>query len=131
MELTTEPDTYSPSVDAAGNYVDKLFSFHLHKGIRCPCGSRKDKIYETQNVFSQHIKTKIHQKWLVQLNDNKANYYVENENLKNTLQQQRLIIAKMDKELQNKVVTIDYLIKQLVDITGNKEVKLGNLIDFD
>jgi hypothetical protein len=63
MELTVEPDMYAPSIDPAGNYVDKIPPFNtIKKGLRCPCGSRKDKIYETHKIFSSHINTKIHQK---------------------------------------------------------------------
>lgn len=130
MELSTEPEIYSPSMDDMGNYIDRIPSFAINKkGVRCLCGSRKDKIYETHSIFTQHTKTKIHQKWLVGLNDNKANYYVENENLKNTLQNQRMIIAKMDKEIQNKNLTIDYLTKQLVP--SIREQKVENLLEFD
>ena len=92
-ELVTEPDIYCPSIDTNGNYMDRIPSFHImKKGVLCPCGSRKDKVYETHTIFSAHTKTKIHQKWLESLNLNKANYYVENENLKNTIYNQRLII---------------------------------------
>jgi hypothetical protein len=125
MELVTEPELYMPSIDNIGNYIDKIPSFNnLKNGIRCPCGSRKDKTYDTQGVFSAHIKTKTHQKWLSNLNLNKANYYIENENLKTTLQNQRLIIAKLEKEIQNKIMTIDYLTQQLVN--NNKTIDLMN-----
>jgi predicted RNase H-like nuclease (RuvC/YqgF family) len=128
MSLVTEPDMYTPSIDNAGNYVDKIPSFYKH-GVRCPCGSRKDKVYESHSVFSAHIKTKTHQKWLSQLNLNKANYYVENETLKNTIQNQRLVIAKMDKELQNKSMTIDYLTQQLT--MKNTAKTVDTLLLFD
>jgi len=37
MELATEPDTYSPSIDDMGNYIDKIPSFaNIKHGIRCP-----------------------------------------------------------------------------------------------
>jgi len=124
MELVTEPDLYMPSIDNLGNYIDKIPSFNnLKNGIRCPCGSRKDKTYDTYGVFSGHIKTKAHQKWLSNLNLNKANYYIENENLKTTLHNQRLIIAKLEKEVQNKIMTIDYLTQQLIN---NKTIDLMN-----
>ena len=114
MELVTEPDLYCPSINELGNYIDKVPSFHIiKKGVICPCGSRKDKTYETHTTFSQHTKTKMHQKWLQNLNLNKANYYVENERLKETIQTQRLIIAKMEKDLANKLLTVDYLTQQL------------------
>jgi hypothetical protein len=102
----------------------------IKSGVRCPCGSRKDKVFETHSTFSAHIKTKSHQKWLSNLNLNKANYYVENENLKETIQNQRIIIAKMEKDIQNKSMTIDFLTQQLLTYT-NKNSKVQDLLDFD
>jgi len=114
MELTTEPELYVPSIDEFGNYIDRPPSFTSIKyGIRCPCGSRKDKTYDTSTIFSTHTKTKTHQKWLLQLNLNKANYYVENERQKEIIHSQRITIAKFEKEIQSKTMTIDYLTKQL------------------
>ena len=121
MELVEEPDIYSPSVDENGNYVDIIPSFCLiKKGLRCPCGSRKDKIYETNSIFSAHIKSKTHQKWIENLNLNMVNYYVENEELKETIMNQKLIIAKyekmiikLEKMIQDNMITINYLSSQL------------------
>ena len=129
MELVIEPDMYSPSIDDNGNYIDKIPSFYyIKKGLQCPCGTRKVKLYDSHSCFSAHIKSKSHQKWLTQLNLNKANYYVENEKMKETLQNQRLIIAKMEKEIQNKLMTIDYLTQQLSKPSSETVV---NLLDFD
>ena len=134
MELVIEPDIYSPSMDNHGNYIDRIPSFHIiKKGVLCPCGTRKDKIYDTYSIFSAHTKTKNHQKWLMNLNLNKANYYVENEELKTTIQNQRLIIAKMEKDMNHKMMTIDYLTEQLcknnhVNTHVNSTI---NLLDFD
>lgn len=129
MDLVTEPDMYSPSIDDAGNYIDKIPHFAiLKKGVRCPCGSRKDKCYDTHSIFAAHIKTKHHQKWLQELNINRANYYVENENLKTTLQNQRIIIANLEKEIQKKSMTIDYLTQQLIAKHKNT---VTDLLDFD
>jgi len=49
MELVVEPDIYMPSIDELGNYVDKIPS--CKKGLTCPCGSRKDKVYERPLCF--------------------------------------------------------------------------------
>lgn len=131
MELVTESDIYSPGLNEIGNYIDKIPPFtSIKHGIRCPCGSRKDKIYETYSIFSQHTKTKAHQKWLEGLNLNKANYYIENEELKTTVQQQRMVIAKLEKEIQNKIMTIDFLTQQLVSKNTNQKV-VSDLLDFD
>uniref|UniRef100_A0A6C0HTA0 Uncharacterized protein n=1 Tax=viral metagenome TaxID=1070528 RepID=A0A6C0HTA0_9ZZZZ len=127
MELTLEPELYSPSIDELGNYIDKIPC--ITRGIKCSCCSRKDKIYESRSVFASHTKTKVHQNWLSTINLNKANYYVENEKMKTTLQNQRLIIAKMEKDLQHKIMTIDYLTQQLTCINNNKIV--NNLLEFD
>ena len=133
MELVVEPDIYSPSIDENGNYIDKIPSFHIiKKGLYCHCGSRKDKIYDSTATFSAHTKTKIHQKWLAYVNQNKLNYYVESENLKKTLDNQRLIIAKLEKDVQNKNVTIDYLTQQLTSkIKNHTSKEVTDLLDFD
>jgi hypothetical protein len=128
MEMITEPDWYSPGIDSIGNYIDRTPSFaSIKHGLRCPCGSRRDKVYETTSIFTQHTKTKAHQKWLELLNLNRANYYVENQELKQTVQQQRLIIAKYEKDLQTKSMTIDILTQQLV----GKQPTINNLLEFD
>lgn len=123
MELVLEPDLYSPSIDDIENYVDKIPSFHIiKKGLLCPCGSRKDKIYDT------YIKTKTHQKWLANLNLNKANFYAENIKLTETIQNQRLIISKLEKDVNSKSMTIDYLTQQL---HLHKPTTVNNLLEFD
>ena len=132
MDLVTEPDIYSPSISDNGNYIDKIPSFNnLKNGLRCPCGARKDKTYDTHSIFYSHIKTKCHQKWLDTLNLNKANYYIENEQLKETLQNQRIIIGKLEKNVQNKIMTIDYLTQQINKVSLNNKVLLDNNIDIN
>ena len=130
MELVLEPDIYTPSIDENGNYIDKVPSFsNVTNGIMCPCGSRKGKKYTTHSMFSAHVKTKCHQQWIAELNANRTNYYVENETLKTTIQNQRLIIAKLERDLQNKSMTIDYLTSQIL---LNKNPKLANeMLKFD
>ena len=132
MELVVESDIYSPSIDEMGNYIDKVPSFNIiKKGLLCPCGSRKDKLYESHSSFITHIKTKNHQKWLSNLNLNKVNYYIENEKLQETIQNQRLIIAKLEKDVNTKIMTIDYLSQQLnTNIKQKIEVTVMNLLDI-
>mgnify|MGYP000318096703 CR=1 FL=1 len=106
MELVTEPDIYAPSIDEYSNYIDKIPSFNVIKnGMYCPCGSRKDKIYDTQQKFATHIKTKTHCKWLECMNMNKVNYYTECIKNKELIHSQKIIIANQSK-------TIDYLTSQ-------------------
>lgn len=130
MELVVEPDIYSPSINDNGLYVDKVPPFnYIKKGLSCPCGSRKDKIYETHSVFVAHTKTKTHQKWLEMLNANKANFYVDLEKAKEVISNQRLIIAKLEKDVSNKIMTIDYLTQQLHNTQSSPFIK--DLLDFD
>ena len=137
MDLVVEPDIYTPNTDELGNYVDKTPAFYLiKKGLTCPCCSRKDKIYDTAATFTAHTKTKTHQKWLAAINLNKANYYAENIKMQETIQNQRIIIAQLEKEAHAKMRTIDYLTQQLLEkkdaLPSNSSNKTVNdLIDFD
>ena len=134
MELVVEPDIYSPSIDDNGLYIDKVPPFnYIKKGLICPCGSRKDKIYESHSVFVSHTKTKAHQKWIENLNLNRSNFYVENEKFRDVIQNQRLIIAKLEKDVNNRNMTIDYLTQQLHKMNNNMTGSIStiNLLDFD
>jgi hypothetical protein len=119
FELVTLPELYAPNIDDQGAYVDCMPSIKRGHGVRCPCGTRKEEmIYNSTEKFSSHTKTKKHQKWLKELNLNKANYYVEVLNLQELLQTQKMVIARFEKDLQNKNRTIDYLTTQLMKTTG-------------
>jgi hypothetical protein len=141
MDLVVEPDIYTPNTDELGNYVDKTPAFYLiKKGLLCPCCSRKDKLYDTAATFTAHTKTKTHQKWLAAINLNKANYYAENIKMQETIQNQRLIIAQLEKDAHAKMRTIDYLTQQLISYVEKKDVTssssssnktVNDLIDFD
>lgn len=67
------------------------------------------------------------------LNLNKANHYIESENLKENVQQQRLIIAKLEKEVQHKIMTIDFLTQELAkrDAIRPGSESVNDLLDFD
>lgn len=127
MDISTIPDSYTPSVDDSGNYIDNIPVIQ-RVGIYCPCGSRKDKVYENATKFACHTKSKTHQKWLTVLNQNKANYYVEMLKLKELVENQRKIITQLEHQLQNKILTIDYLTTQL---TQQTKVMTCNLLDIN
>jgi hypothetical protein len=130
MELALEPDIYSPNIDNNGNYVDKIPSFtNIKNGIRCPCGTRKDKTYDCSAYFTTHIKTKTHQKWLADLNMNRANFYTENIQLKDIIINQRQIIAKLQRENDENIRIIAHLTKKNIQ---NEEPNLTiDLLNFD
>jgi hypothetical protein len=129
MDLSIDSDIYEPNIDDSGNYNDYLPpSSKFKNGLRCPCGSRKDHVFDTRISFSGHIKIKTHQKWLSELNKNKMNYYTECEKLKELVSSQKIIIARLEKEVNTKGKTIDYLTQQLMSKETNEVV---DLLTFD
>jgi hypothetical protein len=128
MELATEPDVYSPSIDENGNYIDKIPSFNtnaLANGLRCPCGTRKDKVYLTGALFAAHCKSKTHEKWVQDLNTNKSNFFTENQKLRDVVHAQKIMIGKLELDVSSKNMTIGYLTHELTKImaTGTKDVR--------
>ena len=131
MELIVEPDTYTPSIDGQGNYIDVIPpSSKLKHGLYCPCGSRGHKMFTTTSSFSSHTKTKVHQQWLIQLNRNKANFFVESEKLRKTVHQQQKLIAELELESKSKSLTIDYLTRQLTLEKSDPVPSSLNLLDL-
>ena len=129
MDISLTPDMYTPSVDINGNYVDNIPI--IKHGLFCPCGSRKDKAYENTTKFASHIKTKIHQKWLIILNQNKANYYVDMLKNKEIVESQQKIITQLEQQLQRKTLTIDYLTEQLTRQITQQQSTSIDLLDIN
>ena len=131
MDLMLESDIYQPNTDNDGNYIDYIPpSSKFSNGIRCPCGARKDHVFDNRSSFASHIKSKTHQKWLSDSNSNKLNFYVENEKLKEVVNQQKIIIAKYEKEITANLRTIAYLTQQLMSKDKQCETST-DLINFD
>jgi len=124
MDISVTPDTYKPSVNSNGDYVDNIP--RILNGITCLCGSRKHKVYENKIKFAAHIKTKTHKKWLLFLNQNKANYYVEMLKKQELIESQQKIIYNVQQQLQTKLLTIDYLTQQLTKSNQSKTQKENN-----
>jgi hypothetical protein len=124
IDLIVTPELYAPVVDKDGNYVDKLPK-NIH-GIQCPCSRIKLKVYETNAKLSQHFKTKTHQVWLVTMNENKANHYVDNILKSETIKNQQKIIQRLENDVNKKILTIDYLSEQLYQ----KKNETIDLLDF-
>ena len=126
-DLALTPATYSPAIDELGNYCDSIP--HIRHGIYCPCGGRKDKVYESKQSFVTHTKTKCHQKWLEDLSRNKTNYYEEVQELKKTMQNQRLIIARLERDINTKIMTVDILTRKLAELQ-NAGMTTADLLDI-
>ena len=142
MDLILTPDVYEPSMDGNGNIIDKIPSWAClkGKGIMCACGSRKNKVYETSALFTTHIKSQTHKNWIVKLNADKVNYYMENNRLKQIIQELRQILNHYEKEavrlnhqynieLANKEQVIQSLTSLLSDTSGEK-LETERPVDF-
>jgi hypothetical protein len=118
MNLALVAETYAPSVDSSGTYVDVLHAYPK-EGAICPCCERK---YGSKPKFVAHTKSSIHRRWLESLNNNKANYYV----MHLEAQQQRQQLAKNDIEAARSRRVIEFLTNQL----AAPPTTTNDLIDF-
>ena len=129
-DLTLDSDIYEPCIDEGGNYSDYLpTSSKFKNGLRCPCGTRKEHVFDTRTSFSGHTKTKTHQKWLSDLNTNKMNYFTENIRLNETISNQKMIIAKLQRENDENIKLIAHLTKK-IEIKENPTIVI-DLLSFD
>jgi len=58
------------------------------------------------------------------------NYYTEYEQLKELVKSQKIIIAKMENELNKKIKTIDYLSQKLMEKDTYK-TNVNEMLTFD
>ena len=130
MDLALDSDIYEPIMDDKNNYIDYLPpSSKFKNGLRCACGSRKEHVFDNRQSFASHIKTKTHQKWLTDLNNNKMNYFCENIKLNETITTQKIVIAKLQRENDEYVKLIAHLTKKIAS-KENPDIVL-DLINFD
>ena len=128
MDVISTPDVYCPGMDYDGNYVDNILPIYIHaNGVRCPCGTRKDHVYYTRSSFGSHIKSKTHLKWVSDLNMNSTNHLSENIELKELVDNQKLIIARLQKEVDVNVRLIAHLTRKL-EIKDVPEISTDLLI---
>jgi hypothetical protein len=130
MELIIESDIYDPSIDENGNYIDYIPPSNKFKnGLRCSCGSRREHIFDSRQSFLLHIKTKTHQKWISELNANKMNYFTENIKLNETINNQKIIIARLQRENDENIKLIAHLTKK-IEYKDNQNIVI-DLLTFD
>jgi hypothetical protein len=130
MDLIVEPDTYEPCIDESRNYTDYIPpSSKFKNGLRCPCESRKGHYFNNRQSFTVHIKTKTHQKWLSDLNTNKMNFYTENIKLRETINNQKIIIARLQRENDENIKLIACLTKK-IEYKNNDNI-VTDLLTFD
>ena len=150
MDIIIESDIYEPYIDETNNYTDLIppSNKFIH-GLRCPCGARKEHIFDNRAKFTIHVKSKRHQQWINELNINKINYFSECEKLRETVNTQKIIIGQLEKQrsqLEQKCTTLNMTIVNLANqltikqlnsckndsniIEGFETDNVINLIDF-
>jgi len=130
MDLIADPDIYEPIMNEQSNYVDYFPpSSKFKNGLRCACGTRKEHVFDSRQSFASHTKTKTHQKWLTDLNNNKMNYFSENIKLNETITTQKMVIAKLQRENDEYVRLIAHLTKK-IERKENTDIVI-DLISFD
>jgi len=130
MDLALDSDIYEPIMDEKSNYIDYLPpSSKFQNGLRCACGSRKEHVFDSRQSFASHTKTKTHQKWLTDLNNNKMNYFSENIKLNETISTQKMVIAKLQRENNDYTKLIAHLTKKM-ESKENPDIVV-DLISFD
>ena len=127
MSIETTPDTYLPSIDEFGNYIDIITG--LLYPLQCACTGKQ---YCHKQSMSTHCKTVVHIKWLNVINNNKRNYLQENVGLKQLVDNQKKIIAQLDQKnmiLLKQVNAFTLCTKIIQNSSTNKSSDLIDLID--
>jgi len=132
MDLAQQAEVYVPSVGEDGTYIDLIPSSAVFSsaGIRCGCGSRKDKVFLSRAQFVAHTKTKVHQSWLKHLFRENANYYAKLQELEKVVQSQKVMIGRLEIEVKNRDVTIHTLISQYANKEKNMDIPTENLLEL-
>jgi hypothetical protein len=130
MDLVVDSDIYEPCINNDQNYIDFIPpSSKFKNGLRCPCGTRREHIFDNRQSFSSHIKSKTHQKWIYDLNINKTNYFTENIKLNENICNLKLIIAKLQRDNDENIKLIAHLTRK-IEIRDNPNI-VNDLISFD
>lgn len=129
VELSLQPDIYEPILDESGNYIDEIPAFNkFTNGITCPCGTRSNHSFRKRSIFITHTTTLKHKKWLQNINNNKKNYYSENIKLTRDNNNQKLVIANLQRE-NDEYKTL--IAKLLLKLEAKEIVVTSDLLTFD
>lgn len=129
MDIAVEPEIYCPIIDDTGVYIDRCPSF-IKYGIKCPCGTWNEHVFDTKSKFKQHILGVKHKRWIKILNAEKYNHYKECIEMKNVLKQQREIIGKMEIEM-SRLRNINKFLEDKIFQNEKSNNTVTDLLDLD
>jgi hypothetical protein len=128
MEVSLLQDKYMPVLDDTGNYVDSVPYCDISKaGMVCTCTGT---VFYNKSSIKTHFKTIRHQSWLKEMNSNKYNIFIENDIAKELCEQQKKIIAGLQKEISRKDFEIKLLTEKLMDLQLDKATISRPAIDL-
>ena len=110
-ELAVTPDMYSPSLNADGEYSDKLPYGPTNSHWFCPCSN--DHAYKRASLAA-HFRSKRHQRWLANMNANRENHPTQYVEAQGTIKSQMRIIAEQQKavdQAQNRTAGLEHIIR--------------------
>ena len=124
-DLALTPDVYSPARNDAGEYEDSLRGYNFNSGLRCGCGAKT--VFAKRANFMTHIQSKHHKEWIQEMNSNTSNYYTECMELKELVNNQKRIIARL--ETDNSALITKLAAKDVIIV--NLATKIANCVEDD
>jgi hypothetical protein len=131
--LMITPKEYAPKYNIQTQLFEDQYIYDFSSGISCPCTMAK--VFYKRDGFTTHWKSQRHKKWISSLNENRINYYKKCMEQEKTIKNQQEIIAKLENELSQNRVIIQYLESSKHSTSSSSfaisTVNDCNLIDFD
>ena len=114
MEITTNPETYTPYIDLETQAYSDHNIINIKYGMVCPCTPTK--VFYKREQFSSHKKTKKHRLWIDHLNANANNFYVQCLEHDKTIKTQQMLLAQADIKSKQDETIIKYLEQKMVTL---------------
>lgn len=117
--ITIQPILYELKYDNKNNkYIDNLYFSIPKEGLKCPCREKSKTVFFTKSSFKNHIKTKSHQKWIININETSENnevYKYKYEELKKLLREKDILLNQIDiknQQLQQQICNLSTILSE-------------------
>ena len=105
--IITKADIYNPYFNTdTQSYTDRMI-YDFTRGIACPCSPNKT--FVRKDTFQNHWKCQRHRQWLLDLQSEATNFYIECMESRKTIKNQQLLLSQYENELKQKETIIKYL----------------------
>lgn len=117
--ITIQPILYELKYDNKHEkYIDNLYFSIPTEGLKCPCREKSKTVFFTKTSFKNHIKTKSHQKWIININETSENnevYKYKYEELKKLLREKDILLNQIDiknQQLQQQICNLSTILSE-------------------